>query len=95
MKEVELTETDHGSGSTRRPDVEAIRRRLDLIERFIVQSPRFTPAARDVFLPRLRSIRGRLHDGMAEATVEKLDDTWSRILRMVTDFVARPGGPAH
>lgn len=86
---------DRGGGSVRHPGVEAVRRRLDLIERLIVQSPRFTPAARNEFLSRLRSIRGRLHDGMAAATVEKLDAMWGQTLRMVTDFVARRGGPAH
>ena len=34
---------EHNGGGIRAPDVEAVRRRLDLIERFVVQSPKFNP----------------------------------------------------
>ena len=85
---------EHGDGGTRDLGVEAIQRRLDLIERLIVQSPKFNRVARDMFVSKLRDIRSRLHDGVADAPIEEMDAMFARMLRRLTEFVTR-GGPMH
>lgn len=85
---------EYGSESTCESSVEAIQRRLDLFERLIVQSPRFNPAARDMFVSQLHTIRGQLHDGLADASVETMDAMFARMLRRLTEFITR-GGPVH
>ncbi len=85
---------EHDGGGICNPGVEAVRRRLDLIEHLIVQSPRFNPAARDMFVSQLRAIRGRLNDGLADATIETMDAMFAGMLRRLTEFVTRRG-PVH
>ena len=89
-----MGEPEHNGGSIWAPDVEAIQRRLELIERVVVQSPKFNPAARDMFVSKLRGIRSRLHDGVADAPIEEIDAMFAHMLCRLTEFVTR-GGPVH
>ncbi len=47
-----------------------------------------------IVLSQLRTIRSRLHDGVADATIETMDAMFARMLRGLTEFVTR-GGPVH
>ena len=89
-----MGEPEHNGGGIQAPDVEAIRRRLDLIERVVVQSSKFNPVARDMFVSKLRIIRSRLHEEVADATIEEMHAMFAHMLCRLTEFVTR-GGPMH